>query len=177
VFAATEGEGAADATVVAGHEKFIDGVVGGALEGSRFDAAADGAERGRALGEDVAHVFGEAKIGQGDEGQQGTKGAGGLVEFVPKRIGVGEERYFVGFPEDEVIVGIRSDADARRRRAEASERFQSSPVIVLKGAALFEGREPGTLDAGRSSGEGVGLHFWLAVTARANLRVETNATR
>jgi hypothetical protein len=148
-------------------------VVGHALEGGGLDPAADGAQGGRALGEDVADIVGKTEVGEGDEGEQGAKCAGGLVEFVPERIGVGEKGYFVGFPEDEVIVGIRSDADARRRRAEASERFQSSPVIVLKGAAVFFGGEPGALEEGRSSGEGV-LHG-SGVTAEKTLQVRPGA--
>ena len=157
VFAAAEGEGAADTAIVAGHKEFVDGLVGHAFEGGGFDAAANGAQGGRAFREDVAHLLLKTEIRERNEGEQGAKGAGGLVKFVPERVGAGQESYFVGFPEDEVIVGIRSDADARRRRAEASERFQSSPVIVLKGAAVFFGGEPEALDEGRSSGEGV-LH-------------------
>jgi hypothetical protein len=149
-------------------------VVGGSFEGGGFDATAYGTEPGRAFGENIADVIGKAEVGERDERQQGAEGAGGLVQLVPEGIGAGQEGYFVGFPEDEVIVWIRSDADARRRRAEASERFQSSPVIVLKAAAVFRGRETSALDEGRSSGEGV-LHG-SGVTASEKMEARPGLT-
>jgi hypothetical protein len=88
---------------------------------------------------------------------------------VPKRAGGGQQGYFVGFPENEVIVRIRSDADARRCRAEASERFQSQPVIVLKRTSPFGCREAAAMDAGGFSSEGIKVHAWLMAGVKIGL--------
>src|SRR5690606_10611954 len=148
-------KGAADVAVVPRHEELVDRVVR-RLECRRLDATADRPQPGTALAQQVLDLVGKTKVLQLDKGQRLAQRPRRPVQFSPDRI-LGKKPYFVGFPEDEIIVRIRSDSDFLRCRAETSERFQSSPVIVLKRVSLFRGREPAALDAGRSSGEGV-LH-------------------
>src|SRR5690606_179869 len=66
-----------------------------------------------------------------------------------------EQAYFVFREEDEIAVRICAETAFGCRRAEASERFQSSLVIVLKSGASFRVREAAPADAGGFSGEGI----------------------
>ena len=163
VAAGVKREAAADAAVFVGQVEFIDGAVG-ALKRGGLDAAGDGAQARVEFTEQVLGVGSETEGLQRQDGEQAAEGAGGGVELVPEGVGAGEEAYFVVGPEDEIIVRIRADADARRCRAEASERRQSSLVIVLKRGPGEGGGKLAAADAGGLAGEGV-LHASALVMA------------
>src|SRR5690606_11004306 len=91
------------------------------LERGGLDAAAYRPEPGPALGQQVGRFRRKTEGLQRQDRQQRTEGARGLVELVPERVGAGEQAQLVLGPEDEIVVRIRADADARRCRAKASE--------------------------------------------------------
>src|SRR6185436_10924511 len=68
-----------------------------------------------------------------------------------------EERYFVFGERDEIAVRIFADTAFGCRRAEASERRQSSLVIVLKSASFVRPREVPPAESRDLAGEEV-LH-------------------
>ena len=104
----------------------------------------------------------ETEILQPVQRQPGPQSADRRAELTPLRRRALQQRYFVFGEEDEVAVRVRMRSEIAFFccRAEASERFQSSLVIVLKTAPLFRAGEEPTAEAGRSSGEGV-LHASL----------------
>ncbi len=121
LLAAAELEGAANPSVGAGHEELVDRVIFG-LEGRRLHAAADRPQLRTAFRQQVTTSGGKPKSSSATIGSR-ARTPRGLIQFMPERIRPGEQPYFVGFPEDEVIVRIRSDATraaAALRRASAS---------------------------------------------------------
>lgn len=82
------------------------------------------------------------------QGQKTAEKEYRLVQFPPHATGGCEQAQFVGGEEDEIVVRIRSEASARRCRAEASERFQSSFVIVLKSGVFERIEDEGPMDPG-----------------------------
>jgi hypothetical protein len=69
--------------------------------------------------------------------QAAAKFPDGRAQPAPGTAQTLQQAYGVFREDDEVAVRIRSNAALGRRRAEAIERFQSSPVIVAK--VLFGG--------------------------------------
>jgi hypothetical protein len=107
----------------------------------------------------MLHVHVEPKVIEPVQREQRTKRADRRAQFRPLGTGAFEQRYFVFGEEDEVAVRVRMRSEIAFFccRAEVSERFQSSLVIVLKTGAWFRAGEDAALDAGVFSGEGV-LH-------------------
>ena len=69
-------------------------------------------------------MFGESEVFQRDDGQELAKSSRRFAEFVPERDQLRKQAYFVGFPEDEIVVWIRAHAPTRAaaapKRASAS---------------------------------------------------------
>src|SRR5690606_6980492 len=102
--------------------------------------------------------------------QQRAERARRRVEFVPERVRSSEQAQLVFSPEDEIVVRIRADADARRCRAKASERRQSSLVIVEKSGLPAGFGELSTADAGWPAGKRVShAGLLLMINARPPL--------
>ena len=100
----------------------------------------------------------EAEVRQSERsGRSAPKGADGPAERGPLGAGALQQDHFVFCEEDEIAVRICSETAFGCRLAESSERFQSSPVIVLKSGSPGRVREGWAADAGGLSGEGV-LH-------------------
>ncbi|HWL15568.1 MAG TPA: hypothetical protein VNR00_08185 [Opitutus sp.] len=78
-----------------------------------------------------------------------------IAERSPFAAGAFQQTYFVFGKEDEIAVRICAETAFGCRRAEASERRQSSLVIVLKSGSLVRARERAPADAGELSGEGI----------------------
>ena len=101
--------------------------------------------------------------------QQLPPGADRVTQRGPLATGRLEQAYFVFREEDEIAVRICADTAFFCRRAEASERFQSSLVIVLKSGSVGRAREGAALDAGVFSGEGI-VHESAAAQLRRSRR-------
>ena len=97
------------------------------------------------------------KIFEGPQRQQRPQFADRRAKRRPRAAGAFEQAYFVFSEEDEIAVRICADTAFGCRRAEASERRQSSLVIVLKVASGLVAREGAALDTGDLAGEVV-LH-------------------
>ena len=76
-----------------------------------------------------------------------------IAEGGPFTPGGFKETYFVFLEEDEIAVRICAETALGCRRAEASERFQSSLVIVLKSASFDRTGEVTALEERGLSGE------------------------
>ena len=103
----------------------------------------------------MLHLRVKPKILQPVQRQPRAKIPNRIAQRGPGPAGGFEQAYFVFREEDEIAVRICSETAFFCRRAETSERFQSSLVIVLKSGALVRAREDAALDAGGFSGEGI----------------------
>ena len=143
---------AADAFLLAGKIEFVNGTVVGGI-GPRFDASADAMQSGVGFLEGVFGRGVETKILQWTQRQQTAELPDGITEGRPFAAGCLQQAYFVFFEEDEIAVRICAETALGCRRAEASERFQSSLVIVLKSASFDRAGEAPTLEEGGFAGE------------------------
>jgi hypothetical protein len=105
----------------------------------------------------MLHLHVKAEVIEPVQREQRAKRADRRAQFRPLGTGAFEQRYFVFGEEDEVAVRVRMRSEIAFFccRAEVSERFQSSLVIVLKTGALFRAGEGAALDAGDFSGEDI----------------------
>src|SRR5205085_10606197 len=101
--------------------------------------------------ERIVRVGRETEIVEPVQRQQRAPGANRIAERGPFAAGAFEQAYLVFREDDEIAVRICSETAFFCRRAEASERFQSSLVIVLKSGSVFGAREGAAADAGRFS--------------------------
>src|SRR5690606_3735379 len=148
--------GAADAFFLAGQVEFVNRTVGRG-KGPGLDAAADALEVRIGFLERVFRFGGKPEILQPVQGQLPAKIADGPAQRGPFAAGAFEQAYFVFGEEDEIAVRICSETALRCRRAEASERFQSSLVMVLKSASFGRAGELAPAEESGLAGEGV-LH-------------------
>jgi hypothetical protein len=152
----TEAELAADALFLAGQVELVNRAIG-IGEGPGLDTPADAAQVRIGFLEGVFRDRGEAEIFQRTERQAVAEGADGGAERSPFGPGGLKQAYFVFREEDEIAVRICAETAFGCRRAEASERFQSSLVIVLKSGSFDRSREELPVDEGGLAGEVV-LH-------------------
>ena len=116
----------------------------------------------------------KSEILQCAQRQQRAPRADRLTQRRPLRPGGLEQAYFVFREEDEIAVRICAETAFDCRRAEASERFQSSLVIVLKSGPVVRVREGAAADAGGLSGEGIFLHE--SAMRETSVAADSNAT-
>jgi len=156
--AGAEAKHAADAFLLPGQIKLIDGTaVLRRGEGPCLDPAADAAQPGIGFLQRIFRNGVKPKFIQRPQRQPGAEIADGATQFGPAPTGAFQQAYFVVGEEDEIAVRICAETALGCRRAEASERRQSSLVIVLKSEPLGRAGETAALDAGRPAGERV-LH-------------------
>jgi len=155
--AAAESEFAPDMILLARQVELVDGTVGFGGERPGFHSAADAPKVGVGFFKGVFRGGQKTEIVKRPEGEKGAEGADGLTQGGPFGPGPLEETYFVFLEEDEIAVRICAETAFGRRRAESSERFQSSLVIVLKSDSFGNAEERAPPETGRLAGEGV-LH-------------------
>ena len=149
-------EHAADPLRFARQVEFVDGAVG-PCERPRLHPAADAVQPGIRLLQRVFDPGRETEILQAAQRRRRAPAANRVAQRGPLGARAFEQAYFVFGEEDEIAVRICSETALGCRRAEASERRQSSLVIVLKSGSFDGTGEVTPAEPGGLAGEEV-LH-------------------